>query len=295
VFYHYTGRSGLGGILKTGGLWATHRWTMNDKEEFGYAQRLIDEVLDEMATGSDLPNVATRLARECRVNLDRILTDSEECSRAYCACLSLSRDQESQWESYADGGKGFSLGFYLPTILRTQQFCVEAGRPYLFCAPVRYQPDEQKAMVRRVLEEGIQRVKIFADSVSNSAGDLTAFYRTILGDVVAVITAYIDFIKHPDYRSECEMRIMRDPNDGTLNAQDIRHFSRGGLSVPYLFFDLRNPSTGRLPLDEIIIGPNAASPDEILYVERLLDGIRYGSRADRPKVVQSSISTSELP
>ncbi len=294
VFYHYTDRSGLEGILRTGGIRATHRWRMSDKEEFVYARCLIDKVLDGIATDNDLPIVAARLVRECRINLEGILTESEKCSRAYCACLSWSRDQESQWQSYADGGKGFSLGFDLPAILRTQKFCVETRHPYLFCAPVRYQPAEQKAMVKRVFEAAIQRMKSFADSVSQNAKDLTAFYRTILVDVVTVITVYVDFIKHPSYESEREIRIMRDPNDDTLDAQDVRHFLREGLSVPYLFFDLRNPSTGRLSVDEIITGPNAISADEISYVERLLDQTGYSNFADRPKVVQSSIRTSEL-
>ena len=212
---------------------------MNDKEEFGYARKLVDEVFDELAIDSDQPKVTARLTRECRVNLERIMTESENSSRAYCACLSFSRDQESQWRSYADGGKGFSLGFDLPTILHTQQACVETRRPYLLCAPVRYRPKEQRAMVKRVFEAAIQRMQNVADSVSRSSEDLTALYRIILGDVIAVITVHLDFMTHPDYEREREMRIMRDANHRPPHAQGLRsQFLRRSVPHPHLRMSL---------------------------------------------------------
>ncbi len=45
VYYHYTSRAGLIGILKDGGLRASYRLKMNDDAEFGYARKVVDESL----------------------------------------------------------------------------------------------------------------------------------------------------------------------------------------------------------------------------------------------------------
>lgn len=127
---------------------------------------------------------------------------------------------------------------------------------------------------------------------SKTSEDLTAFYRRVLREVLVQIVVCIDFIKHPRFESEREQRIIMNPNDGTFGVQNIRHYDRNGTTVPYLFFDLRDPHTGCLPLTEIIVGPNATFPDGIAFVEQLLDDNRYGDIGDsgRPRVIQSSIS-----
>ena len=38
IFYHYTTRAGMEGILRTGGLRATYRKIMNDTGEFEYGE-----------------------------------------------------------------------------------------------------------------------------------------------------------------------------------------------------------------------------------------------------------------
>jgi hypothetical protein len=110
-------------------------------------------------------------------------------------------------------------------------------------------------------------------------------------EVLVQIIVYIDFIKHPLFESERELRIIMNPNNSTLEAQNIRYYQRGQAEVPYLLFDLRDPLTGRLPLAEIIVGPNATVPGAIALVEGLLDETEYGScvDSDRPKVVRSLI------
>ena len=205
----------------------------------------------------------------------------------------MSRDQGSQWQSYADCGKGFAMGFNLLKFLSAQRAGFQSDKPYLFCCPVCYQPDKQQAVIRRAFESAILDMKRYADSCSPKREELTAFYRRVLSEVLTVVITCIDFIKSPKYASEREMRIALDPNNGTLEPQHIRHHERDGATEPYIFFDLRIPITGRLPLDEIIIGPKATM-DTIVTVEQLLDDAGYGNstHSDRPKVLQSSIKPS---
>ena len=47
-FYHYTARSGLDGILKSGGLRATYQMQMNDAGEFDYARNVVYEALSKV-------------------------------------------------------------------------------------------------------------------------------------------------------------------------------------------------------------------------------------------------------
>ena len=79
-----------------------------------------------------------------------------------------------------------------------------------------------------------------------------------------------------------------DPNDGTLDAPLIRHYERDNELIPFIFMDLRNPKTGRLPLAEIKVGPKASFPEEKAFVEDLIEELGYGSNyRDRPRITQS--------
>jgi hypothetical protein len=105
------------------------------------------------------------------------------------------------------------------------------------------------------------------------------------------LLSLIDFIKNPIYKSEREIRLFLDPNDGTLNAPHIQHYERDNESMPFIFMDLRNPKTRRLPLAEIKVGPKASFPEEKAVLEDLLDELGYGSNyGGRPRITQSLVA-----
>ena len=291
VFYHYTTHAGLEGILRSGGLRATYRMGMNDTGEFAYARNVVYKALNEIGRRRDLPKVVQSLTTYTRKNLDKFLDDTTEMSRAYCACLTISPDhQPEQWETYAERGMGFAIGFNLSLLLEMQVPAVQRGEPFIFCAPVTYNQRDQCDLVRRLVEAGIYDLQTFEATCSQQLEHLTALRDRITREIVIHLLTLIDFIKAPTYNSEREIRLFLDPNDGTLKASHIQYYARNTESIPFIFMDLRNPKTRRLPLAEIKVGPSASFSEEKAFLEALLDELGYGSNyGDRPRITQSAL------
>jgi hypothetical protein len=291
VFYHYTNRVGVEGILRSGGLRATYRMTMNDPGEFSYARDLIFESLNVLAAEDELPRVAQSLTTYTRKNLEQFLDDSVNMSSAYCACLTVNPDDSDQWINYAENGEGFAIGFNLHRFLKLQVPKVTNGQPYVFCAPVTYEPGKQRDLVFRSVKAGIADLQRFADTCSKRSEDLMALLDRVTQKIVVHLFTLIDFIKAPAYARERELRLMLDPNDGTLRAPSVQRYERNGDSISFIFMNLINPITRRLILSEIRIGPSAAFAKEQCYLHDLLDELGYGSVGyqDRPNIVRSQL------
>lgn len=291
ILWHYTTHAGLKGIFTNGGLRATYRMRMNDTGEFGYARSVIYKVLDEISAIHGLSKVEHSLITYTRKNLDKFLNDTTEISTAYCACFTISSDHPEQWKTCAGNGKGFAIGFNMSQFLNSQVPKVGAGQPFILCVPVTYNENAQLDLVQRLVEAGIRDLLNFADTCSQQPQHLTALRDRITLTIVAHLFTLIDFIKAPAYSSEREMRLIVSPNDGTLRARNVQHYERDNESIPFIFMDLRNPNTRRLPLAEIKIGPKSSFLNERAFLEDLLDELGYGSNyRDRPLITQSLIS-----
>lgn len=289
ILYHYTTHSGLVGILKSGGLRATYRMRMNDAGKFDYARSLVYEALNEIGFCQTLPPIVQNLTTYTRKGLEQILKNAVEMSRSYCACLSACSDYPKQWETYAEGGKGFAFGINLSKILNYQHAAVQSGKPFILGAPVTYNETKQLNLVWRLIEAGICDLQNFSEKYSQQAKDLTALWDRVIKEIVLYLFTLIDFIKAPKFRSECEFQLILDPNDGTLKAPNILHYERYNEQIPFIFMDLRIPDTGRLPLTEIRVGPKASFQDEKAFLEDLLNEFGYGSsHGDRPRITQSA-------
>lgn len=261
---------------------------MNDTGEFSYARNIVHEALNEVGRRHELPKVAQHLIKYTGINLDRFLTEAPEMSRAYCACLTVSPDHPEQWQTYAEQASGFAIGFNMSQFLTMHVPAVQAGKPFAFCAPVIYNQRDQCDLVWRLVKAGIFDLQTFTATCSRKSVDLTALRDRVTREIVAHLLSLIDFIKNPIYKSEREVRLILDPNDGTLDAPLIRHYERDNELIPFIFMDLRNPKTGRLPLAEIKVGPKASFPEEKAFVEDLIEELGYGSNyRDRPRITQS--------
>ena len=296
IFYHYTTHAGLKGILRSGGFRATYRMGMNDAGEFDYARHVVYEALTEIGRRHDLPNVAQSLTTYTRKNLDKFLNDTTEMSSAYCTCLTVSPDHPEQWETYAEFGRGFAIGFNLLLFLNMQVPALQRGEPFVLCAPVTYNQRDQYDLMWRLVEAGIRDLQTFAATCSQQSEHLTALRDRVTKEIILHLFTLIDFIKAPTYNSEREMRLILSPNDGTLKAPYIQHYQRDNESIPFIFMDLCNPKTSRLPLAEIKVGPKASFPEEKAFLETLLDELGYGSNyRDWPRITQSSVAMVGRP
>ena len=290
IFHHYTTHEGLEGILRCGGLRATYRMKMSDTGEFVYAKRIILQALVDIQRCKDFSSVAKSLVKYTRINLKNLLANSPEYSSSYCACLTVEPDHSNQWKKYAEGGRGFAIGFDLQELLNEQVANVKKGFPFIFCAPVTYDKVRQNNLVWDLMKAGISDMQRFSSTISNKATDLTALRDRITKEIVANLLVLINFFKHQNYRSEREIRLMLDSNDGTLLTKDIKYFPCESKSIPHIFLDLRDPSNNLLPLKEIKIGPKASFLMEKNFLDDLLKEFGY----DRNIISMPGITRSKI-
>jgi hypothetical protein len=261
---------------------------MNDAGEFDYARYLIYEALNEIGLCHALPPIVQSLTTDTRKSLDQVLKDSVEMSRAYCACLSICSDYPKQWETYAEEGKGFAIGINLRKSLNYQRPAVQSGEPFILGAPVTYNETKQRSLVWRLVKAGISDLQTFSGKYSQRPEDLTALWDRLIKEIVLYLFTLIDFMKAPIFSSEGEFRLLLDPNNGTLRAPHIQHYECENESIPYVFMDLRDPNTSRLPVADIKVGPRASFQEEKTFVEDLLDELGYMNNSNvRPQITQS--------
>lgn len=291
IFYHYTTHRGLDGILRSGGLRATYRMEMDDTGEFEYARSVVYETLLDIGRRVDLPNVTQSLVTYIRKNLDQFLQNTSEISSAYCGCLTVSPDHPGQWEKFAENGKGYVIGFNLHQFLTEQIPKVSRQEPYIFSSPVIYNEQDQRELVQGLVEAAIFDLQTFGSTHSNRPEALTALRNRVTKEIVVHLLSLIDFIKAAKFSSERELRLIVEPNNGTLKARTIQFYTLNNESIPFIFIDFRNPNTGRIPLAEIKIGPNAVFSKEKAFVEDLLNKLGYGDNYnDWPQITQSKVA-----
>ena len=265
--------------------------SMNDPAEFKYARDLVFGTLDMVGLRND-SIVERSLTTYSRKNLENMLSDSAERSDAYCACLSFSSDSLTQWHTYAENGNGFAIGLNLYEILRRSVSDHKKGKAYVFCGPVIYSERRQRGIVEDFVRAGIRDLHVFADTCSNRSLDLTAARDKITFEIVLQLFVLINFLKAPHFYSEREMRLFLDPNKGTLESANIQYYQKKDSSVPFVFVNLCDPITNRLPITDIKVGPTGIFAEKKRIVESLLDELGYGNHhEDRPEVTRTKLAS----
>ena len=201
-------------------------------------------------------------------------------------------DSLTQWHTYAENGHGFAIGFDLHEILRRSVTDHKKGKPYIFCGPVIYSERRQRGIVEDFVRAGIRDLHVFADTCSNRSLDLTAARDKITFEIVLHLFVLINFMKAPHYYIEREMRLFLDPNKGTLESANIQYYRRRDTSVPFVFVNLCDPITNRLPITDIKVGPSGPFAKKKRIVESLLDELGYGNHnEDRPEVTRTKLGS----
>ena len=99
----------LQGIVKSGRLWATHIYYLNDTQEFKYATGVINDLFQRRIDQSS-GVIAERLVQlhnsyKTHVSIWHSLAD------AYVLCFCAEGNLLSQWRAYAANGEGFAIEF----------------------------------------------------------------------------------------------------------------------------------------------------------------------------------------
>jgi len=259
TLYHYTTQRGFLGIIQTQELWATDHQCLNDTREFVHAKEVFYGEIEEMAKRAN----ADPLLAEMKSTLT-VGRGFEEVN-LYVASLSVEADSLTQWRAYGGSASGFSLGFDTAGI--------EAVLPSNFrLVPCIYDEKEQRktarSLVAAILDQLRQNPKELTE-LPNVTPYVEVLCRTELHTVALLF-------KHKKFEEEMEWRIissepmMEDvlgwPSEGGAPLE----FREGkSILTPYRRVPLGN-SSDRIPLAEVVVGPNPSPEQSVRSVRSLL-------------------------
>lgn len=258
ILYHYTSGKEALNIIKTGELWATHSWYMNDSSELKFGREVYSNVIEGL----------TKLNHHERFRefLDSytIVTLLMHYSTVFTCCFSAAENQLSQWRAYSTLGTrtGYSLGFD-PGGLKKLTFC---GRPLLLMK-VFYEPDEQQTIVKKVLAA----INVHLERLDEEV--VTEDWYELLSFIAQWLQVVLIGLKHPDFREEREWRLVYR-TFGIAEPTELNYrASESGIMIPYC--ELRGSEA--LPLTKVIIGPTVERDIASFSFEQMLKKYNYSS------------------
>jgi hypothetical protein len=233
--YHYTGAEGAIGILTNETIWASDARYLNDLSELSYVNGILACVANELAGHFPRDGLAHAfLDAACADLLDAFTGRCSSQASIYVASFCERGDLLSQWRAYTASGQGYALGFE-PQQMRSP--------PGLLLRRVFYEKDDQKALVREVLEfiaSGLARMSPGSANAYAVTGALLA-----AGDALAEPALCF---KNPGFQEEREWRLVHRVIDELHPANAPLHFRATATAmVPYVELSPNVDEDGRLP------------------------------------------------
>jgi hypothetical protein len=256
TLYHYTDLNGLIGIVQNQALWATNVQFLNDKKEQKYGIELVKEIAESIKNNQN-ENVIELIINHIE---DRAKLDD------YITCFSKNGDLLGQWRAYANNGYGVSIGF------NEDNFDYNLSM-MPFGTHIIYDEVYHRAEIKRMLESFIS----FMDGYKEEFDWVILPYENVAAMlIIDNIKAYIKIYKHPCFKDENEYRFIFTADQNIFKEgedYEIQFRTNNKMVIPFIklennyqkfykniqddepkpyFFE----QDKRLPITEIIIGPN---------------------------------------
>ncbi|HET9100652.1 MAG TPA: DUF2971 domain-containing protein [Acidobacteriaceae bacterium] len=269
--YHYTTEMGLWGILKSGKLWLTDIFSLNDPSELEHGLNLANEKLDKKA--EEDPAKYREIVKGFRTLHIR---EDHNLPRFFVCSFSKSGDDLGQWRGYAADGRGYAIGFKttcLKARFGKRKSETSDGGEFL----VEYQDDKLADIYGRLIDLVLAEVSTIGQNDPDYCSDLRKLYFRL------VLNASVYF-KHEAYCNEQEYRFLNiemAPQSHSI-LKRVRNFEL----IDYKQFDWR--SAGTDVLKKIAIGPAADFEKSKRFAEDCL-------RESSIDIASVEISQSKIP
>ncbi len=246
--YHYTGMSGMLGIIATEHMWFTSIFHLNDPSELGYGLGIALDLLKEEADRGT-PSVEAF----CKWMSHVLVKAGGEIFGFFVASFSRKDNDLGQWRAYADNGRGVAVGL-APSLFEVvpDESSLKVTEKTIV-ARVIYDPKRHEQNLREAIGcaiEGIAR----GEQSATSEAEREEFGKAMAIELAVPIFTYSITCKHPAYEQEQETRLLL-VNDLHRLGPFIETRTRGSALVPYI----QSPLPVRKPgaLTKIMIGPAA--------------------------------------
>lgn len=270
--YHYTSSNAFHAIINDGFVRFSDIRYMNDKSETVYVVKVILDFLDEhpgkylffrealdLLIGKNHYSDIKEL-RITSVPFNDIQNFEYMATRNFLFCLSTEKDSLNMWNYYVQNGRyeGFNIGFNLNELIRTFDTPSEKEMEgfSVYYGKVIYKKEKQIEAVKEILER-IEKMKNYGINPI-----LPFAAMTLLNEIESKGL----FIKHPEFSSEREYRIVvyiaekRIPHSaseaqkyfGENNKLIVEDFCvKNGMIVPFLKVKIPLASISKVTLSPI--------------------------------------------
>ena len=248
--YHYTDASGLEGILRSGTLWFTDVFRLNDPGEIRYG---LDVACAHLTAQGGLHN-ASDIEKEFATTVCEKLQENVESSANYfVTSCSYEGDHADQWRKYGDNGRGYALAFDAAMLERN---FMEVAPSNHSTFPISYAVEEMEAMQRAIVDQGLEIVRAVGQHMGQT------LLRHISVRLSVNILHCANFFKAQKWESEKEYRFMM-LHRADFAVPGVKMRRRGDTEVRYCEYDWKTGCAAALR--EIISGPQA----NVSFAERL--------------------------
>jgi hypothetical protein len=253
LLYHYTRQSGLLGIIGKKEIWATHTQYLNDRREYLHALGVVREEIDKLLVSS---------GQESRTILEEMKNGISGIERMNVCVCSFSEDRDSlaQWRAYSSGASGFAIGFpgdFLAEVAEGKQW---------YLAPCIYEPDQQRALIRALVEE------VFEQNVERrDRNEAEQDHLPLGGSLCAYLHRYAPLLKDYSFRGEKEWRVISRP---LFCEHELFDFREGNsMLIPYYRLPLIDKNQN-FRIHEVVVGPTPNEQQPQRSVKSFL--VRHG-------------------
>lgn len=269
-FFHYTTRQGLIGILETASIWGTEYRKLNDTAELTEGESAIDAELE--AISSEYADTTAR-GSVCRQVLDarRSYRMTDPRHGVYVTSFSSKGDLLTQWDRYAQGARGFAIGFNslpLPVSPQAPRGLDTSLAPDF--QPCVYSQEAYRAMLRRELFGVADNFETYAAAYRRDLTDVQAeqLGRSAWLTAASRLGASVPYLKHEGFVDEREWRLA---HIGTPPRRLVRATSFG--DAEYVEFFLSKDG-GLMDLHSVVTGPRCPQEDRD-FARATLDRLGY--------------------
>jgi hypothetical protein len=279
LIYHYTGQSGLLGILKDRQIWASHLRFLNDTQEYYAGRSFLERVVAVMRATGQADEQASEMVEKLLTNLDGhdIYTASFADEDA--------ADSLDLWRGYARTVPGYSLGFVSES-LREALVTTVTNRPRLsLLGRVHYIPGlgEQYRVEQPLLGLAVSLKDVILELKKTDIHNLTSKDKVLEQFVLEVYTAsrgyariemmmafLLPLLKHEGFANEREYRLVhvRVSDKGNEHRKDIGFHPGQSSIVPHVTISLPGED---LAIQRIVVGPCPDPSWAVRAVEMLLE------------------------
>jgi hypothetical protein len=199
VLWHYTGGTGLLGIIQERSIWATQVSCLNDSTEVEYGFDLMRNSLLACGTRPTFRRAERQLliaVEKDWANVSRITSDW------FVACFTTHGDDLSQWRAYGGGEGGFAIGFRTGGLMKAFP-----ASPILL--PVSYRREAHETLAQRIAEGTLAFFREGLKARPDHAPQ--QWVNMFLPAWTAAIAYVLPMMKHSAFEAESEWRLIYKP------------------------------------------------------------------------------------